>query len=312
MVTKIFTNSKILLIILSIVFFYAIIFLAFDIEKIITAFDKISIFHYLSIFPLAGLTLIVQGWRYKIILEKLGINLSFKDSFLVFVAGFSMTLTPGGTGSIIKSHILKMKTGKSFSSTSPIIIYEKWLDLIAIITIIGFLLFSVDVIESQIIFLVGIFLSGFIFFAFKNSLGIDLLNNLTEKIKFLNKLKVDKNEFVITSKILIQPKILFQLLPITFLSKMIPMIAVYFVFQMFDGTFDIFTTSQIYFTSIVAGLLTFIPGGIIATETGLLGISLKLGIDFGTAAVLVLLIRILTFWFPTFIGFMALKIISKN
>ena len=172
---KIFTNSKILLILFSVVFFYALIFLAFDIEQIIVAFDKISIFHYLLIFPLTGLTLIVQGWRYKITLEKLGITLGFKDSFLVYAAGLSMTLTPGGAGSIIKSHILKIKTGKSFSSTSPIIIYEKWLELVAIITIIGFLLLSVDVIESQIIFLIGILLSGFIFFAFKNSLGIDLL-----------------------------------------------------------------------------------------------------------------------------------------
>ena len=90
------------------------------------------------------------------------------------------------------------------------------------------------------------------------------------------------------------------------------MIAVFFVFNLFDGSFDIFTTTQIYFTSLVAGLLTFIPGGIIVTETGLLGLSMKFGIDFATAAVLVLLIRLLTFWFPTFVGFAALKIISPK
>lgn len=92
------------------------------------------------------------------------------------------------------------------------------------------IIISSSVIESQIIFIIVILLSGFVFFAFKNSLGIDLLNKLTEKIKFLNKFKVDKKEFVSTSKILIQSKTLFQLLSITFLSKIIPMVDVYFVF----------------------------------------------------------------------------------
>ena len=304
--------SKILIIILSVILFYGAILLAFDFEKIILAFNKIDPLRYLLIFPITGLTLLVQGWRYKLTLEKLDISLNFKESFLVYAAGLSMTLTPGGAGSIIKSYILKIKTGRSFSSTSPIIIYEKWLELVAIVTIIGILLIQVNILESQIVFIIGICLSGFILFAFKNTLGIDLLNNLLEKIKFLNGYKVDTEEFRNTTIKLTQAKTLVQLLSITFLSKILPMIAVFYVFNLFDGNFDIFTTSQIYFTSLVAGLLTFIPGGIVVTEAGLLGLSMKFGIDFATAAVLVILVRLLTFWFPTFVGFAALKSLSSK
>lgn len=305
------SNSKVVLILISVIFFYGIIIFAFDIEKIIFIIQKINLIHYLLIFPITGLTLIIQGWRYQITLKKIGIELSFKDSFLVYLTGLSMTLTPGGAGSIIKSYYLKIKTGKTLSKTSPIILYEKWLELVAIVVLIGFLLIPVSLIESKIIFLIGVILCALFYCIFKNSIGINFLNIFLSKIKFLKVLQIKKDEFLDSTNKLTQAKTILQLLSITFLSKFLPMISIFFVFNMF-GDFDIFSTSQIYFTSLVAGLLTFIPGGIIITEAGLLALSINIGIDLGTATVLVLLIRILTFWFPTFIGFIALKIISKK
>jgi len=87
------------------------------------------------------------------------------------------------------------------------------------------------------------------------------------------------------------------------------MIAVYLVFDLFNLNIDFFNSSQIFLTNQIIGILSFIPGGIIVTETGLLGLILTTGTDFSVAVMLVLLIRILAFWFPTFIGFIALKFV---
>jgi len=138
-------------------------------------------------------------------------------------------------------------------------------------------------------------------------MGINWLNKLLGNFKSLNGFKIDIGEFKNTTIKLTKSKTLFQLLGITFLSKIFPIISVFLIFNLFNLNFDIFTTSQIYFTSLVAGVLTFIPGGLIVTETGLLGLSMKFGIDFGTATVLIIMIRFLTFWFPTLIGFIVLK-----
>jgi len=311
MTEKLSFNKMIILGIL-VIFFYAIILLAFDIEKIGNVLNQINPFYYMLIFPITGLTLTVQAWRYQLTLSKLGIAINFKDSFLIYAAGLSMLLTPGGSGAIIKSYLLKIKTGKSFSSTTPVLIYEKWLELVAIVTIIGLFLIPVNILESQIIFGIGIALIGFIFFAFKNSLGLNFLNSILNRINFLRKFKVDVNEFQNSTKQLVTAKSLLQLLSITYITKILPMVAVYLVFTLFEPKIDIFASSQIYFTSLLAGLLTFIPGGIIVTETGLLGLSLKFGFDISTATVLVLLIRLLTFWFPTFVGFISLRLISSK
>ena len=50
----------------------------------------------------------------------------------------------------------------------------------------------------------------------------------------------------------------------------------------------------------------------IVTEAGLFGLILKTGNDMSIAAMLVLLIRILTFWFPMFIGFITLKFVLEK
>ena len=108
--------SKVLILGIIIILFYAIILFAFDIEKIIFTINQINPFYYLAIFPITGLTLLVQGWRYQLTLRKLNIDISFKDSFLIYAAGLSMLLTPGGSGSLVKSYFLKIKTGKFINS----------------------------------------------------------------------------------------------------------------------------------------------------------------------------------------------------
>lgn len=304
--------KKALIILVTVIIFYGIILFLSDLNKISQILTNVKIELYFLLFPLTFLTLLIQGWRYHLTLAKLNIRLSFKESFLIYLSGLSMTLTPGGAGSIIKSHILKKKTGRSFSNTTPVIIYEKWLELVAIITIIGILLFWSDLLESKIIFGIGVFISIFVFIIFKKNMGLQFLNSILYKFKFLKRFNIEIHEFKTATKQLTTWKSFLELLGITYLSKIVPMISVYLVFSIFGLDFNIFSSSQIYFTSLIAGILSFIPGGIVITEGSFLGLLIKTGVSFSSATVLVLLVRFLTFWFPTILGFIALKKLSKN
>ena len=305
--SKKFSFGKALYLIIAAIFFYTLILFLSDTDSVISVLNQIQFERYIAILSLSVLTLLIYGWRHKVLLGKLGIHLNFKESFLIHTAGIAMIITPGGVGSIVRSYILKKLTGRSISTTTPILIYERWLDVVALTTIIGLLLFWNNFIESQIVFLIGLALCAFIFFVFKNSIGLDLLNKILGTTRILKKFVVNTEEFRTSTEKLTPPKTMISLLLITFLTKLVPMIAVYLVFDLFNLNIDFFNTSQIYFTSQIIGLLSFVPGGIIITEAGLLGLILKTGSDLSVAAMLVLLIRILTFWFPMFIGFIALK-----
>jgi len=302
-----FTVGKAIYLIIAAIFFYVLILFLSDVNKIISVLNQIQFERYIAILSSTVLTLLIYGWRHKVLLSKLDLHLNFKESFLIYTAGEAMMITPGSVGFIVRSYILKKLTGRSISSTTPILIYERWLDVVALTTIIGILLYWNNYVTSQIVFVIGLILCGFIFFVFKNSAGLDLLNKILATTRILKKFVVNTEEFRDSTKKLTQPKTMISLLLITFLTKLVPMIAVYLVFDLFNLNIDFFTSSQIFYTSQIIGVLSFVPGGIIITETGLLGLILETGIDFSVAIILVLLIRILTFWFPTFIGFIALK-----
>ena len=295
------------------IFFYILLLFISDTNKIFVLLNQIPLDRYVAILSLSVLTLLIYGWRHQVLLNKLGMNLNYKDCFLIHTAGIAMIITPGGVGSVIRSYLLKRKTGYSISSTTPILVYERWLDIVCLTSIIGILLFWNNIIETQIVFSISLFLSISIFFIFKNSFGFSIFNKILTKTKILKKFIINAEEFKESTQKLVLPKNTIQLLLISFLTKLIPLTAVYFVFDLFNLNIDIFTTSQIYFTSQIIGLLSFIPGGILVTEGGMLGLLLKNEIDFSTASLLVFLIRILTFWFPLLIAFITLKfVLSKN
>ena len=63
----------------------------------------------------------------------------------------------------------------------------------------------------------------------------------------------------------------------------------------------------IYATSILLGVISFIPAGIGITEGTLTGLLTLEGVGISTALILSVMIRILTLWYSVGIGFIALK-----
>jgi len=305
-------KQKAFILIIAIVFFYALILLISDLNLIVTQLNAIRVEYFIPIFALMTITLLITAWRYQLILKKLNIQMSYKDCFTIFVAGLSMLITPAGAGTMIKSYILKKKIGTSISSTTPIIIYEKWLELVSIIVIIGVLLFWANFLASQVVFIIGVILIGASFFIFRNSTGLDFLNKLLTKFKFLKQFEINIKEFKKTTATLTKPSAIAEFLSLSLITKFIPLIIVFLIFESLNSGLDFFSSGQIYFTSVLIGVLSFIPGGIIVTETSMLGMMLNNDVDFSSASLLILMLRLVTTWIPVILGFLALKKISAK
>jgi len=295
-----------------IVFYFAIIIFS-DITKISTDLEKIKLEYYPLIFLLVIINIILLGIRFHFLLKKLDLKLKLSDSLLVFISGLSMVLTPGAGGTIIKSFILKKKIGKSYSSTTPLIIYEKWLELTSILIVIGILLFWINFTESIIVFIIGIVFNIIFLIAFKNEKGLDYINNLIQKIGFLKNLTINVKEARDSFDKLTSLRITIGSLLITLVTKINAVVIIFLIFESFGINFDFLLSGQIYFTSFLIGVLSFIPGGIIVTEASLIGLILKQGVELSMASILVLVIRFVTLWFAMIIGLVALKVaLNKN
>jgi len=292
--------------------FYAIILLSSDIQKISSSLYELRYEYFGIIFLLLISRLGVGAIRFHILLNKIGIKINWKDSFQIHLAGLSMIVTPGGMGAIIKSYILKKKLGSSYSNTTPIIIYEKWLDLTSIIIVISILLIWANFIESIIALIIGAIFSSIIFVIMRQSKGINFVNKVLKKIPFLKKKTLIIEEYKDAMQKISGIRTNIALLAFSLIPKIITAVMVFLIFKSFGIDFDIFTSSQIFFTSQLIGFISFIPAGLVATESSLLGLLMLKGLDFSESSILVIVIRFWSVWILTIIGAIFLRLILRK
>ena len=81
---------------------------------------------------------LVRFLKWEFYLGRLGIRGVPKwDSFLTFLSGFVLTVTPGKVGEVFKSLILFETYGVAMTKTAPIIVAERATDVIGIVVAFG-------------------------------------------------------------------------------------------------------------------------------------------------------------------------------
>jgi uncharacterized protein (TIRG00374 family) len=82
--------------------------------------------------------------------------------------------------------------------------------------------------------------------------------------------------------------------------------------MVFDIKFDYILTTQLSFTSILFGAISFLPGGIGITEGSLVSFLVSRKIELSIASALVLFTRLSTLWYATILGFITTKFVTHN
>jgi len=100
-------KNRIFISILLVTLFYIIFTIFSDIEEIKNDYQNFNVFYFLPILPILFLSMFFRSLIQKYLLKKLGIDISTKSSFMIFLAGYSMIMTPGGIGLIIKSYLME-------------------------------------------------------------------------------------------------------------------------------------------------------------------------------------------------------------
>ena len=121
----------------------------FDFKEIIKIYNTVDFSVIIVIIPILIIEIIGRTILQKFFLKQIGIELSFKKNFVLFLLGFIMVLTPMGSGQIIKSAFLK-KEGYSIQKTLPLVLAERTYDLCAIFILISITILFVFSSESLI------------------------------------------------------------------------------------------------------------------------------------------------------------------
>ncbi|HMK66491.1 MAG TPA: lysylphosphatidylglycerol synthase transmembrane domain-containing protein [Thermodesulfobacteriota bacterium] len=262
------------------------------------------------ILGLAFMNYVVRFWRWQLYLKKLEIRLPAKESFYIFMSGLVMTVTPGKMGEVLKSYLLKEGRQVPLARSAPIILAERFTDLLAVylLTMLGGISFAFGariLWLGMFVLILGLlpFISPGIFHGCvrileKRSWGKRVAGPLTEAFHTLHDLMG------------------FRLLLI---ASILGMMAWFFECLAFQTVFwglgahiPLIKATFIYAFSTLAGALSMLPGGIGAAEGSMTSLLVLMQIPKALATTATIIIRLGTVWFAVLLGYCFLKLYQRE
>ena len=299
--------KKILIVGISVIGLYSI-FLSFSDLNLIS--DQLANFKIEFLPPI--LILVTISWfilfaRWQILLKNSNIIIPLKSSFGIFISGFSLQFIPGEAGEFLKVQLLKNKFNITRSKTSPIIITEMFYNAIGLVvlsvTSIWFFEFTIY------IFVVFSVLLVLLFYLINNKKYFLKIINKFLKIRFFKKYAEATSESLEIIQNLTKGKVLVYSVTLSIFFWFVECIAIHLLLSSFGiNTIELLALIPMYTSSIILGVVSFLPFGLGVFEGSLAGFLSLHGIHLSISLTIVILARIITRWYSVFVGLVALKI----
>ncbi|MFX1416194.1 MAG: lysylphosphatidylglycerol synthase transmembrane domain-containing protein [Promethearchaeota archaeon] len=314
---------KLVVLVLIAMIVYLVFAFISDFDRVATAISTIEWWVLPAMMSLSLLNYLFRYVKWQYYLDRIDVKLFHSDSFGVFLAGFTLTVSPGKIGEAIKGYFINEIDGTPIAKTVPVVVAERITDLLAMVLLamIGFAIgFTGDQLATVLI-LGGMVLAGAIFLGqprFYNfflrkmtSFGpLKRFQDSSEMIEDTLAKTLSPKPMVFASAVSI-PGWFMECIELWLLLSILsgaglPSLTVASLTLLLSATF-------IHSTASVIGALVFTPGGLVGYEVtaGIL-IPTLVAVSAGIAAAAVILIRFVTLWFSVIVGFVALGVITRK
>jgi uncharacterized protein (TIRG00374 family) len=234
------------------------------------------------------------------------------DSFLTFLSGFVLTITPGKVGEVFKSLVLNETHAVPIARTAPVVVAERVTDLIGIIVliVIGSLGFSGGLVWAGI----GAVLVGAVLVVVASrtlSHGIlGWVQRLPGPIGRVGPKLYDAYESL---AVMLSPRNLALPTLLSIVAWALECLSLWVILRGFGEATSVTLAAFFYATSTLAGALVPVPGGLGVTEGALKGQLHELGhVGESTSTAAMILVRFATLWFAVLVGFVALSMLKRR
>jgi uncharacterized protein (TIRG00374 family) len=278
--------------------------------------DSLALFHVEAFAAACGLAFgnyFLRFLKWEFYLGRLDIRGVPKlDSFLTFLSGFVLTVTPGKVGEVFKSLVLFETYEVPITKTAPIVVAERATDVIGIVALIVF---------GSLGFSGGLLWAGIgaaLVFALIVTVGnkklslalIGIVGRMPGRIgKIAPKLEAAYESLarLLELRNLLVPSLL------SAAAWTLECLALWVILGGFGQSTSIPLATFFYATSTLIGAIVPVPGGLGVTESALMGQMTELGhVERGIATAAMILVRFATLWFAVLIGFVALTWMKRR
>jgi len=289
---------------------YTVMVLLSDASAVGSAVSRIRPLHVPLFLGLSLVNYALRFVKWDYFLRRLDIRIPARESLGVFLAGFSMTVSPGKLGELLKCSLLRDRRGIPVSRTSPVVVAERITDLLSMILIAGIGLLLVRHRGAALAAAAGV-----VFVAAAMTLllwrrAYDLLMRAACRIRRLAAHREGMLSFQRTISTLLDPRSLAVSVPLGILSWGAEALVLCAVAGSMGVALPVGMALLAHSAGTIAGAVSMVPGGLGLTEITL-GAVLAGCMPAPDAAATVILMRFSTLWFAVVLGVPFLAVMRR-
>lgn len=301
-----------------------------DVRGVTEALKRIPWWVVPAACALSFLNYVVRFAKWQVYLRLLAVRIDARTSFWIYLSGLTMSVTPGKMGEVFKSWLLKKVSGTPISKSAPIVVAERFTDLLGYLLLIAvgglasapeyaWVFWATLLVSIAALFLVGN--RGFGDLALRLAARLPVLQRATPKLEVALE----------STRILLAPREILLPTFVSFVGWGLECTGFWLIANaVVPGSVPFLFAIFAFALSAVAGAVAIVfPGGLVITE-GLLGTLLRprfqpevertlaLAGDAAReyaraqAAGAVILARLCTLWFAVLVGFVALGLFTRR
>jgi uncharacterized protein (TIRG00374 family) len=256
---------------------------------------------------------VLRYLKWEFYLSKLGIRSVGKvDSFLTFLSGFVLTVTPGKVGEVFKSWVLFETHEIPMARTAPIVVAERVTDLIGIITLIvlGSLGFAGGLVWAG----VGSTLVCTLLVVIASpTLSLGIVGEIEKLPGRIGRAAPKLREAYESLRLMLRANNLAVPTLLSIAAWSLECLALWVILRGFGEETSVPLCVFFYATSTLVGAIVPVPGGLGVTESALQGQMHEVGhVSQATSTAAMMLVRFATLWFAVLVGFVALTALKRR
>ncbi|MDN5272251.1 lysylphosphatidylglycerol synthase transmembrane domain-containing protein [Chloroflexus sp. MS-CIW-1] len=252
-------------------------------------------------------------WDYYLRYLKLDRDIDRSTSGLIFTAGLVMSVTPGKMGEVLKSFLLRQRNGTPISRSAPIVLAERLTDGIAMLLLMGLGLTLYPPARPLFVILVLLTIIG-IMIVQRQTLALAIIRMIA-RLPLGQRLAPRLETIYTTTAQLLHWRILLISTMISVISWGFECLAFFWVLMgvgSIPSWLLLLQATFIFAASTLFGLVSFLPGGLGASEVSSVGLLLALvGLSASAATTATIVIRFCTLWFGVLLGVVALAWLNR-
>jgi uncharacterized protein (TIRG00374 family) len=284
-----------------------------DVHKIADVLAHFGWWAFAAACALAFGNYLLRFLKWEFYLGRLEIRgVSKTDSFLTFLSGFVLTVTPGKVGEVFKSVVLNETHGVPVARTAPIVVAERVTDLIGIIALIvvGSLGFSGGLVWAA----AGAVLVGALLVVVASRTLSHAIIGIVQRLPGpFKKIGPKLHDAYDSLAIMVKPSNLVLPTILSMCAWSLECFALWVILRGFGEQTSVPLCMFIYATSTLAGALVPVPGGLGITEGSIQQQLVEFGkVSGGASTAAMILVRLATLWFAVLVGFVALSMLKRR